>query len=67
MKKNKLPAGWDERRVRRVIGHYESQTEDQAVAEDEAIYTDPDQAIMSVPKDLAPKVRELILKRRSAR
>ena len=32
---NFLP-GWDEKRVQAVIRHYESQTEDEAVAEDEA-------------------------------
>src|ERR1017187_137619 len=29
----KYPAGWDDRRVRAVIAHYESQTEDERVAE----------------------------------
>jgi hypothetical protein len=36
MKRNKFPPGWDEERVRRVLEHYEKQTEDEAVAEDEA-------------------------------
>lgn len=36
MHDNKYPPGWDEQRVRRVIDHYENQTEEQAVAEDEA-------------------------------
>jgi len=31
----RLPAGWNEARVQRVIGHYESQTGTEAVAEDE--------------------------------
>lgn len=34
---NEFPAGWDEARVRDVIEHYENQTEDEAVAEDEAM------------------------------
>nr|VFK25078.1 MAG: hypothetical protein BECKMB1821G_GA0114241_101128 [Candidatus Kentron sp. MB]VFK29830.1 MAG: hypothetical protein BECKMB1821I_GA0114274_101218 [Candidatus Kentron sp. MB]VFK74960.1 MAG: hypothetical protein BECKMB1821H_GA0114242_101318 [Candidatus Kentron sp. MB] len=33
-----FPPGWDERRVQTVLSHYESQTEDQAVAEDEAAF-----------------------------
>ena len=33
---NRFPPGWDEARVRDLIEHYESQTEDEAVAEDEA-------------------------------
>ena len=33
---NRLPPGWDEERVQKVLKHYEEQTEDEAVAEDEA-------------------------------
>jgi quinol monooxygenase YgiN len=36
MEQPKFPPGWDEQRVRRVLEHYESQTEEEAVAEDEA-------------------------------
>jgi hypothetical protein len=32
--KNKFPPGWDEERVRKVIAHYEQQTEEKVVAED---------------------------------
>jgi len=38
MKKNKFPKGWNEARVRRLLRHYEQQTEDEAVAEDEAVF-----------------------------
>ena len=38
MKQSSFPLGWDEERVRRVLAHYESQTEEQAVAEDEAAH-----------------------------
>ncbi len=34
--KQKLPQGWDEDRVRRVAEHYEGQTDDPAVEEDDA-------------------------------
>jgi hypothetical protein len=34
MKPDRFPEGWDADRVRRVLEHYESQTEDEAVAED---------------------------------
>ena len=34
----KDPPGWDEERVKRVLAHYEQQTDDEAVAEDEAAY-----------------------------
>jgi hypothetical protein len=36
MGNNKFPAGWDEERVRKVLASYSEQTEDEAVAEDEA-------------------------------
>jgi HKD family nuclease len=34
-KKTGFPPGWDEKRVRKVLAHYESQSEEEAVAEDE--------------------------------
>ena len=64
MKKQKFPPGWDEDRVRRVLAHYEDQTEDEAVAEDEAAQEDKTQTLMGVPTDLVPAVRELIAKRK---
>jgi len=65
MKQTKFPAGWDERRVQRVLAHYESQTDEEAVAEDEAAYEDSTQAMMEVPRELVPAVRELLAKRRA--
>lgn len=35
---NNFPPGWDEERVQRLIHHYESQTEEEAIAEDEAAF-----------------------------
>jgi hypothetical protein len=61
----RFPAGWDEQRVRRVLAHYEDQTEEEAVAEDEAAYEDATQAMIEVPRELVPAVRELIAKRRA--
>ena len=66
MKQSKFPQGWDEERVCRVVAHYEQQTEEEAVAEDEASFEDPTQTVMEVPKELVPAVRELIAKRRAA-
>lgn len=60
MKTDKFPKGWDENRVRNVLAHYEAQTEEQAVAEDEAAFEDQTQTVMEVPNDLVPAVRELI-------
>ena len=66
MRQGNFPAGWDEDRVKRVLAHYEEQTEEEAVAEDEASYEAADQTIMEVPTDLVPKIRDLIAKRKSA-
>ena len=52
--------GWDEERVRKVLAHYESQSEDEAVAEDEAAYEDQTQTVMEVPNELVPAIRHLI-------
>jgi hypothetical protein len=62
MSHNKFPDGWDEGRVQRVLAHYEKQTEDEVLAEDKAD-VDSSQTVMTVPRDLVPKVRELIAKR----
>jgi len=66
MKQSKFPPGWDENRVREVINHYESQSEDEAVAEDEAAFEAPDQTVMDIPTELVPAVRELIAKHNAA-
>jgi len=60
MKPSKFPPGWDARRVQEVLAHYEAQTENEAVAEDEAAFEDTGQTFMEVPNALVPKVRELI-------
>jgi len=62
MKQSKFPPGWDEERVRRVLAHYEQQTEVEAVAEDEAAFEDSSQTVMEIPRELVPAIRELIAK-----
>jgi hypothetical protein len=62
MSDQRFPTGWDEERVRRVLAFYEGQTEDEAIAEDEACM-EPSETVMSIPRELVPAVRELIAKR----
>ena len=62
--KGKFPSGWNEERVRRVLAHYEQQTEEEAVAEDEAASGQEGQTFIAVPTELLPKVRELIARRK---
>jgi hypothetical protein len=50
MKQNKYPTGWNERRVKKMLEHYESQTEDEAIAEGEDAFELKDQTVMIVPK-----------------
>ena len=66
MKQSRFPEGWDEARVQRVLEQYESQTPDEAVAEDEAAYESTTHTAMEIPVDLVPQVRELIAKRRAS-
>ena len=63
MRQAKYPAGWDAERVRRVLEHYETQSDEEAVAEDEAAYEEITHTAMEVAVELVPVVRELIAKR----
>jgi hypothetical protein len=59
-KKTQFPPGWDESRVKKVLEHYEGQTEDDALLEDELAYEDQTQTVIEVPVELLPAIRELI-------
>jgi hypothetical protein len=65
MSKNEYPPGWDEERVRKVLEHYDNQSDEEAVAEDEAAFEETTHTTMEVPVDLVPTVRELIAKRKT--
>jgi hypothetical protein len=59
---SRFPPGWDEARVRRVIDYYETQSEEEALIEDEAVFSGEHHTLMEVPADLVPTIRELIAK-----
>ena len=61
MSKENLPEGWNAEKVRRVLAYYEQQSEEDALIEDEA-GVESSETVMSVPRELVPKVRELIAK-----
>jgi hypothetical protein len=63
MKRAQFPEGWNEERVRKLLDHYETQSDEEAVAEDEAAYESITHTVMEVPVALVPQVRELIAKR----
>jgi hypothetical protein len=67
MKQNRFPKGWNETRVRKLLAHYEVQTEEEAVAEDEAAFMLKDQAVLVVPRVLVPEITRLIARRAPGR
>lgn len=66
MKQSKFPPGWDSARVKKVLAHYEEQSEEEAVAEDESTFELQGQTVMEVPTEIVPAVRELIAKHKVA-
>ena len=56
----RFPAGWDEGRVQRVLAHYLTQSEEEAVAEDEDAFKSEDRAVVEVPVELMPVIRAII-------
>jgi hypothetical protein len=61
MTKPQFPPGWSDDRVNRLIAHYESLSEEQQVAEDEAASeAHAGQAIITVPDELLPAIRQLL-------
>jgi hypothetical protein len=65
MKQSRFPPGWDEARVQKVLAHYEAQTEEEAIAEDEAAFESSNQSFIEVPNELVPAVRELLARHNS--
>ncbi|MGP0064639.1 MAG: hypothetical protein ACLQGP_13705 [Isosphaeraceae bacterium] len=65
-KKQVYPAGWDEERIRQLAEHYDTQTEDEQVAEHEAAFRAEGQTVMVVPTELVPEIVQLISKKRPA-
>jgi hypothetical protein len=57
---NKYPRGWNRKKIQELADHYENQTQDQAVAEFEAAFKEPDQAVVFVPRSLVPRIRKLV-------
>jgi len=59
MSQQGYPPGWDEERVKRVLAHYEQQSEEEAVAEDEAAFEKNGEAMKwRWPYELVPAIRE---------
>ena len=66
MKRSEFPPGWDAERVKRVLAHFESQSEEEAVTEDEAAFEASGQTVIEVPTEIVPAIRDLIAKHKAA-
>lgn len=66
MKKQRLPKGWTEEKIRKLAEYHDNLTEEQQAAEIEAALSDKHQTVMVVPTDLVPEIVKLINKRRPA-
>lgn len=66
MNQSKFPPGWNEKRIKSVIDHYEAQSDEEAIAEDETTLEAPGQTVMEIPTELVPEVRELIARHKAA-
>lgn len=66
MSKNRFPEGWNDERVRRVLEHYDSQSDEESVAEDEDRLDSSKHTVMEVPPELVPTIRSLIAKQQHA-
>ena len=60
---NRYPKGWDAKSIKALAAHYDNQSEEDAVAEDEAAYRSTLVTMMAVPVELVPQVHKLIAKR----
>jgi hypothetical protein len=60
--RQRLPPGWTEKKVRAVIQHYEQLTDEELAREIETAPEVTNETLISVPTDLLPAVRSLILR-----
>ncbi len=67
MNEQRFPAGWGAERVKQLIEHYESLSEDEQVAEDEAALDTKGTTLIAVPTELADEVQALIARKRIAK
>jgi hypothetical protein len=66
MKKQRLPRGWTEKRIRELAEYHDRQTEEEQAAEIEASMAQKGQTVIVVPTKFVPKILQLIAPRRTA-
>jgi hypothetical protein len=67
MKKQRLPKGWTEKRIRELAAYHDNLTEDEEAAEIEASLAKKDHTVMVVPTKLVPEIVKLIARKQTAR
>jgi hypothetical protein len=60
----RLPPGWTQAKIKKVIDHFEKQNENEQLAEHEAGLRAEEQTLMAVPTALVSEIRKLIQKKR---
>jgi hypothetical protein len=65
-KKQKLPPGLTDKKIRQVIEHYENQSEDEQAAEIEARLREDGTTMIAVPNRLVPEVYAVLAKQNGA-
>ena len=60
--KQEFPRGWNERKVRAVIQHYDRLTNDELAHEIETAHEVREETLISVPTELLPTIQQLIVR-----
>jgi plasmid stability protein len=63
MKKQRLPRGWTEKRVRELAAQHDRQTEEEQAAEIEAALSAEGQTLIMVPTAMVPEIQALIARK----
>jgi hypothetical protein len=66
MKKQRLPKGWTEKRLRALAAHHDNQSEQEQADEIEAAIAAKGHTLIVVPTELVPKIQSLIARKRGA-
>ena len=65
-KKQRLPAGWTEKRIRELAAHHDHETEEEQAEEIDAAMSKKGHTVMVVPTKLVPVIQALIARKRGA-
>jgi 5-formyltetrahydrofolate cyclo-ligase len=65
-KKQELPSGWTEKRIRQLAEYYDNQTEEEQAAEIEAAWRSDNVTMMPVPTERVSEVLRLLARKPGA-